>query len=153
MHHIQVINQSNKSFRHTGIRAGIQAALELAGIQEGSVTVLLADDAELRRLNREFRQIDEATDVLTFPAPTNAGDSLGDIAISVDFVERGAAKRKVSLSQEAAYLAIHGALHLAGRDDQTEADYRQMIQEMNFAAEKAGLKPDHEWQSLPHGDH
>ena len=111
--------------------------------------MLIADNATLRRLNVEHRGQDEATDVLTFPAPPHSGE-LGDIAISIDFVARGARHRRVPLYQEAAYLGIHGALHLAGLDDQTEAEFRLMINAMNEAAILAGLQPDDNWQSLPH---
>lgn len=112
--------------------------------------MLLGSDEDVRELNRDFRGLDEATDVLTFPA--NHPMMLGDIAISVPYAERQAQKRRVSLSQEIGYLAIHGGLHLMGFDDGSERDRSQMVQQMNRAAVAAGLKPDAEWASILHGD-
>jgi rRNA maturation RNase YbeY len=124
----------------------------------GEASILLTDDASIRDLNRQFRKVDEPTDVLTFPSdlPGGLGDNappyLGDIAISVEYAERQARARKVSLSQELGYLAIHGALHLAGLDDDTEEDRLRLVAEMNEVAVSAGLKPDTEWWSLLHGE-
>ncbi|MFX8316485.1 rRNA maturation RNase YbeY, partial [Acinetobacter baumannii] len=74
-------------------------------------------------MNSEFRGIDQPTDVLTFPADQSVvGAPLGDIAIGVGYATRQARARGVSLTQELCYLAIHGALHLAGFDDETEQD-------------------------------
>jgi len=103
----------------------------------------------MRELNHRFRNLDESTDVLTFPAPGT--DMLGDIAISIPYAERQAKQRGVSLKQEIGFLAIHGGLHLLGFDDESEDDRRTMVDEMNRAALAAGLKQDHEWASLLHG--
>lgn len=125
----------------------------MQGLPEREVCVLLSDDEEVRRLNREFRQIDEATDVLTFPADSSLpGAPLGDIAISVPYAERQAKARGVALAQEIGFLAIHGALHLAGFDDESEPDRIKMVEEMNRAAVVAGLHPDENWCSLLHAE-
>lgn len=102
----------------------------------------------MRGLNRSFRNLDESTDVLTFPAENPM--LLGDIAISIPYAERQAKARKVSLQQEVGYLAIHGALHLLGFEDESEDDRRVMVEQMNRAAVAAGLQPDHDWASLLH---
>ena len=65
---------------------------------------------------------------------------------------RVAAARGVSLEQELAYLAIHGALHLLGYDDETENDRVRMVDEMNRVALSVGLKPDTEWASILHAE-
>jgi rRNA maturation RNase YbeY len=110
--------------------------------------VLLTHDEDIRRLNREFRHLDEPTDVLTFPSGEE--DPLGDIAIALPYASRQAEKRGVPLEQELAYLAIHGALHLAGFDDETEPERARMVREMNRIATELGLPPDEEWGSLLH---
>ena len=112
--------------------------------------MLLADDSEVKDLNRQFRRIDEPTDVLTFPSDNPM--LLGDIAISVPYAERQAKSRRVSLKQEIGFLAIHGGLHLLGFDDESEDDRKVMVEEMNRAAIAAGLKPDLEWSSILHGE-
>lgn len=111
--------------------------------------MLLTSDERVQSLNREFRALDEPTDVLTFVADEDAN---GDIAIAVPYAERQAALRGVTLEQELGYLAIHGALHLVGFDDETEPERAEMAAEMNRAAVAAGLPPDEAWTSLLHGD-
>ncbi len=97
-----------------------QAAVEL----EGEVTVLLTDDAGIRRLNRRFRGKNKATDVLSFPAAKpSAGPSFGvagDLAISVETAARQAEAEGHRLSTELRVLMLHGMLHLAGMDHETD---------------------------------
>jgi probable rRNA maturation factor len=92
------------------------------------VGVLVADDAELQRLNQAFRGIDSPTDVLSFAddgAPSSFVTApetpvyLGDIAISLDRVLAQAAEYGHTPARELAYLAAHGALHLLGYDHET----------------------------------
>lgn len=95
------------------------AAAELPG----AVSVLLTGDEEIRRLNREFRHKDKATDVLSFPAAQLHGRVrlAGDVAISVETAAREAEKRKHPLTLELKVLVLHGVLHLAGWDHETDA--------------------------------
>jgi probable rRNA maturation factor len=76
---------------------------------------LIADDAELCRLNRDFRRKDAATDVLSFPSSDPQG-SLGDLAISLDRAASQAAEHGHGVGDEIRILMLHGALHLAGMD-------------------------------------
>jgi probable rRNA maturation factor len=78
---------------------------------------LIAGDGELRRLNRQFRGIDRATDVLSFPAPAGSGaGSLGDIAISWSRARVQARRFGHSAECEVRILMLHGVLHLLGLD-------------------------------------
>jgi probable rRNA maturation factor len=87
----------------------------------GAVDVLLADDRTLRRLNREFRGKDKATDVLSFPAAEEfAGKFAGDLAISVETAARQAREHGHSLRDEVRVLLLHGLLHLRGMDHETD---------------------------------
>lgn len=81
---------------------------------------LIAGDQELRRLNREFRGRDYATDVLSFPGGAEAGDVAGEIAISFDAAMRQAAEYGHSVVEEIEILMLHGVLHLAGMDHETD---------------------------------
>ena len=95
---------------------------------------LIASDRELRRLNREFRNHDYSTDVLSFPRSartracrvgTHADASfLGEIAISFDHAQQQAAEHGHSVNQEIEILMLHGLLHLLGMDH--ESDRGQM---------------------------
>ena len=85
-----------------------------------AITCLIANDAEVRRLNRFFRGKDRATDVLSFP-PAAPNGLAGDIAISIDRARIQAAERGHSLADELRILMLHGALHLAGMDHESDS--------------------------------
>jgi len=90
----------------------------------GEVTILLAGDAEVRRLNARFRGKDATTDVLSFPveggALADGSRPLGEIAISVPQAARQAAGAGHSLARELRVLLIHGYLHLLGYDHEVD---------------------------------
>jgi probable rRNA maturation factor len=108
-----------------------------------SLTILLAGDATLQQLNRDFMGYDMPTDVLSFPAGeimpgmAEAGmDSyLGDLAISVALAEEQAAAAGHSLAAELQLLTVHGVLHLLGHDHAEPAEKATM-----WAAQTAVLR-------------
>lgn len=103
-----------------GLTRFLHRAQELAALS-GNVDVLLSDDRELRRLNRQFRGKNKATDVLSFPAPVEmAGLHAGDLAISVETAARQAAEHGLTLRDEVRILLLHGVLHLAGFDHEID---------------------------------
>ena len=134
------------------VRAALEHLMDKYGCPSGEVSVLFSSDDELRRLNRTFRGIDSATDVLSFPAPEGVDGEIGDIAVSVDFARRHAEQRGVRIDEEAAMLAVHGALHLMGYDDGTDEERDDMVRRMNEVAEACGMTTDPDWASLPHGE-
>ena len=81
---------------------------------------LITGDAELRRLNRQFRGLDYATDVLSFPAAPPA-PHLGDLAISLGRARAQAREFGHDLEHEVRILMLHGLLHLLGFDHETDA--------------------------------
>lgn len=114
--------------------------------------VLVTTDERMRAMNLRHRGIDAATDVLSFPAPPTPGRRrmLGDIAIARPTADRQAELRGASVGDEIAMLAIHGALHLLGYEDESEEGRDRMIDLMNEAAAAAGLATDPEWRSRHH---
>ena len=87
----------------------------------GHVSVLLTTDAAIRRLNRRFRGKNKSTDVLSFPAGGPASDELaGDLALSVPAALRQAREQGHPLLSEIKVLILHGLLHLAGYDHETD---------------------------------
>ncbi len=102
----------------------LAAAQQAVGLK-GEVTILLTTDAAIRGLNRRFRGKNKATDVLSFPAqgpdsgPISKGIA-GDLAISVTTALGQAAGQGHSLSTEIKVLVLHGLLHLAGYDHETD---------------------------------
>jgi len=97
------------------------------------ISIVLTNDEQIQKLNREYGGIDRPTDVLAFsqlegePMRAEVGPvALGDIVISVETAKRQAAERGHSTADELDLLAVHGVLHLLGYDDQTEAGAAEM---------------------------
>lgn len=86
----------------------------------GHVAVALLPDSQVRRLNRVYRRVDKATDVLSFPARGGAERALGDIAIARGVAARQARFHGHSEATEWRILALHGLLHLLGYDHETD---------------------------------
>ncbi len=118
--------QSTRRYPTSMMRAVAAAANQTLTCEDASegaaLTVLLTDDAYLQELNRHYRDEDQATDVLSFPAgepmPGSEGllEYLGDIAISVSTAEKQAATKGHAAEAELQLLAVHGVLHLLGYD-------------------------------------
>jgi len=86
---------------------------------KGEMSLVLAGDRLLRRLNRTYRGKDRPTDVLSFPG--GGGEAgLGDVVISVETAERNARGLGRTLGQELDVLALHGLLHVLGYDHETD---------------------------------
>ncbi len=95
-------------------------AREQVGLS-GKVTVLLTTDERLQAWNRQFRRKDAPTDVLSFPAEGSAESGYaGDLAISIETAARQAASFAHPLLTEVKVLILHGLLHLAGLDHETD---------------------------------
>ena len=114
----------------TGIRMLIRrcchAVLQMEKFEGAAeVEVSLVDDAAIREINRDHRQIDSATDVLSFPLgengtydknPETGAYMLGDIVLSVERAKAQAAEYGHTLQREIGYLTVHSMLHLLGYD-------------------------------------
>lgn len=128
---------------------------------EAEVNVVLTDNEEIRQMNLEARNIDAATDVLSFPMidyeiasdfehveeaaedyfNLETGElMLGDIMISVDKVEEQADKYGHSMSRELAFLVAHSMLHLCGYDHMVEEERLEMEQKQNEILERRGYR-------------
>ncbi len=84
----------------------------------GEVAVLVTGDTEIRKLNRMFRKKDKATDVISFPS--EAAGVAGDIAISADIAKANGRELGHGVLVELKILILHGMLHLAGMDHETD---------------------------------
>ncbi|HEX4605349.1 MAG TPA: rRNA maturation RNase YbeY [Candidatus Angelobacter sp.] len=100
------------------IQRFVRQAQKLAGVT-GEVDVLVSGNRRLQELNRRFRRKNKPTDVLSFPRPTG-----GDIAISAQIAKENAALFGHSTADELKVLVLHGMLHLAGYDH--ESDHGEM---------------------------
>lgn len=122
-----------------------QAALAALTHQSanGDLTIVLTDDEQLHRLNRDFLGIDAPTDVLSFPAsetdPETGRRYLGDIILSMSRAETQAAAAGHPLEDEARLLVIHGVLHLLDHDHAQTEEKARMWKAQTEILEGLGL--------------
>jgi probable rRNA maturation factor len=121
------------------LRTLIRTTLAQESARPGEIGIVLTDDAALRELNRRWRGIDRATDVLSFPYDSGdpGGSALlpaggdwrvvsGDLVISLDRMADQARRYRVSRGRELARLVVHGTLHLAGHDHHRPGERKRM---------------------------
>ncbi|HHY14724.1 MAG TPA: rRNA maturation RNase YbeY [Firmicutes bacterium] len=106
------------------IEKAFQTAARLENLgDEPEVSVSFVDDRAIRALNKQYRGLNEPTDVLSFPQdelPPGLPQILGDIVISLERAEEQAGEYGHRPEREVVYLAVHGLLHLLGYDHETE---------------------------------
>ncbi len=129
-------NEQNKVEIENGLRTVIRKCItetlkETQFGEPAEVSVTLADNEEIRQLNKEFRNKDTATDVLSFPLgedycydinPENGAYMLGDIVISMERAKAQAEEYGHSLIREVGFLATHSTLHLLGYDHENDPE-------------------------------
>jgi probable rRNA maturation factor len=146
--------------RGTGLRAGMLRAtlerlLDAVDARGATVSLSLVRDPEMREINREHRQKDAPTDVLSFPLyepdaferrgrtrprePVAGERMLGDIVISVDTAQAQATAYDATLEREVERLLIHGVLHLCGHDHLVAGERRAMEKEERRLADTIGM--------------
>lgn len=122
------------------VRRASKAALGHVGAEledrwsgHAELTIVLTDDAEVRRLNREYRGIDKPTNVLSFGDSQNwrghasgAPMLLGDVVLAYETIAAEASAQGKSLAEHTNHLVVHGVLHLLGHDHQTPRDAQVM---------------------------
>ncbi|MBR6766249.1 MAG: rRNA maturation RNase YbeY [Clostridia bacterium] len=152
----ELLTEESKDFLEILERVAEFGAGTILENNKFEVTVTLTDDDTIHEINREHRGVDSATDVLSFPLwnrregeapfvnPETDNVMLGDIIISIPHVKAQAEEYGHSERREAAYLCIHGILHLLGYDHMTEEDKKEMrfmeeklLKEMNLTREDA----------------
>lgn len=110
------------------VRVRVRALLSALGRPGAGLSILLTTDGRIRTLNRRWRSVDHATDVLSFPAddPPGSGPHLGDLAISLDIAGRRARRAGRTTGEEVDRYLVHGLLHLLGHDHQRPGQAREM---------------------------
>ncbi len=148
MKHIITVTRSRRGLgwpdAYRLVRKAVRAALQEEGVREAcTVDVTFTDDAHIREINRAFRNVDAATDVLSFPLceltpgrfdpdaceldPDSGTIPLGDIVLSLERCEKQGEEFGHGFGHELMYLTVHSTLHLLGYDHMDEgAQKRQM---------------------------
>ena len=123
---------------------------EIYGVENSELSITLTDDEHIHALNKKFRNIDRATDVLSFAfresdEPEIIGtdfEILGDVIISLERAKAQAADFGHSFLREVIFLEVHGLLHLLGYDHIDDEDRREMEAEQKFVMSKLGISRD-----------
>ncbi|HOJ09010.1 MAG TPA: rRNA maturation RNase YbeY [Clostridiales bacterium] len=138
------------------IRKAIELGLQKEGFDvPAEVSVILLDDEGIREINREQRNIDSPTDVLSFPLVdmengkinSDLGDFdldeekilLGDIAVSLEMAKKQAEEYGHSFERELAFLITHGVFHLLGYDHEDEESQKRMFSKQEAVLQDMGL--------------
>lgn len=150
---VVITNKQKKVKIPTGMRMLVRrccnAVLKLEQF-EGSaeVSVTFVDNEEIHKLNKQYRNIDSATDVLSFPLgennnydidPETGAKMLGDVVISMEKAEDQANLYGHSIQREVAYLTAHSVLHLLGYDHETGLEKVHMREKEELVMEQLGL--------------
>lgn len=98
----------------------------IKGKECAGITVRVVDSDEMQRLNREFRQMDKPTNVLSFTYDDHPEGYLGDVVICAPLVAREAREKSVPVAHHWAHLTVHGVLHLLGYDHETAQQAAEM---------------------------
>ena len=152
---VSIKNNQNAVKIPSGIRLLIRRCCHAVLISEGftqnaEVSVSFVSNAEIRRLNKSFRNKDSVTDVLSFPLTSEDGTieidaengyvMLGDVVISIETAVKQANLYGHSLSREIGFLTVHSMLHLLGYDHETSPlDERIMREKEEAVLEKLGI--------------
>lgn len=119
------------------LKGHAQKIMRELGRTQDELSILLADDKKIRGLNHKYRNMDSATDVLSFPQDGGepakfVSHMLGDVVISVETAKRQAEERRFSLEQELVLLLIHGTLHLLGYDHERSLEEEKIMRQKTW---------------------
>jgi probable rRNA maturation factor len=127
-------------------RAALETSEEYDSFELG---IVITSDENIHRINKEYRQIDEPTDVISFALlegeqafvmPPDDTMHLGEVVVSHPRAVEQAKEQKHSTERELAWLVVHGVLHLLGHDHETDADRQAMQTIENGILSKINLK-------------
>jgi probable rRNA maturation factor len=122
---IEVINRQRlRVIDKTSVAQLSRRVLDKIGREDATLTIAFIRDRLMRQLNRDYRGLDKPTDVLSFAYPEtedhHESNHLGDVVISIETAVRNAGELGLPLEREIEHLTIHGTLHLAGYDHETD---------------------------------
>ncbi len=133
---INIINSFNEENYEDVINLVLTKAANLTNNQNKAINIILVNNDEIKRLNKEYRNKDYVTDVLTFP--DGYMNNLGDVFVSIPRMVEQANELGHSTKRELGFLVVHGFLHTLGYDHQTKEDEDEMtsFQEKILASAK-----------------
>ena len=143
-------NNTNEEINYKLIEKVISEALRYEGVNDNTeVSVTIVDKEEIRKINNNFRNIDRATDVLSFPLIDFDNESLpvdgskiylGDIIISIERAKEQAKEYGHSIDREIGFLTAHSMLHLLGYDHMVPEEEKEMFAKQEEILNNLGLR-------------
>ena len=142
----EIFNETNEKISEIKeIERVLKIAMENQKLDQVEFNVIIVDNPYIHKLNREYRNIDRETDVITFALEDTKDITyenyrlLGDIYISIDKAKEQATLYEHSLKREICFLAVHGFLHLLGYDHMNEKDEKVMFGLQEDILNEAGI--------------
>jgi probable rRNA maturation factor len=139
---VSIANPYEYPLEFQQLKDAARAVFEGEGVAACKVTLAFVDNSHIHRLNKQFLQHDEPTDVLTFPYTDAKAKTLeGEVAIGYEVAKEYAADRGHDANLELLLYVVHGCLHLCGYDDTDDAGAAEMRKKEREYLTKLGL-PD-----------
>ena len=142
---IFIESEAGQTFPGEVLERAARVALELSGLPDADLTIVMVEDARIQVLNRDFLSHDAPTDVLSFPAdepdPETGRRYLGDVVISLARAADQARERGHATESEMQLLVVHGVLHLLGHDHAEAGEKERMWTVQAQALERLGVSP------------
>lgn len=142
----EIDNISSKEIDTTKLKEFINFVVTKENLEEAIFNIIFVDNEEIKKINKEYRNIDAYTDVISFALEDNEDNYecayrvLGDIYISIDKAIEQANLYNHSLEREISFLAIHGLLHLLGYDHMEKIEEEIMFKKQEDYLNLFGLK-------------
>jgi probable rRNA maturation factor len=140
---IFIENQSTQTFPADLLERAGRVVLDLSGVPDADLSIVLVENARIQGLNRDFLGHDAPTDVLSFPAdepdPETGRRYLGDVVISLKRATEQAEERGHAVEAEMQLLVVHGVLHLLGHDHAGVDEKNRMWAAQIEALERLGV--------------
>ena len=149
MNEITVINETDDNIDNKLLNKVASFALEYEKVKKALVNIIIVDNVEIRKINKEYRGIDRETDVISFALEDD--DTfielpirvLGDIYISIDKVKSQAIEYGHSEKREICFLTVHGILHLLGYDHMNPDEEKIMFDKQDKILMELGIRRDY----------
>lgn len=145
MNQFEIINETNEEIIELEkVEDLLNFALEKEKLENVEFNVIIIDNERIRKINKEYRNIDRETDVISFALEDNDSIELpyrllGDIYISIDKAKGQAIEYGHSLLRELGFLSIHGLLHLLGYDHMNKDDEKVMFERQELILNEYGI--------------
>ena len=146
MNHFEIFNETNEKIDVEEERKIIEFALKHEKIENVEFNVIFVDSNTIKSINKQYRNIDKVTDVISFALEDGEGNInfefgrlLGDIYICVERMKEQAIEYGHSLLREQGFLTVHGLLHLLGYDHQTKEEEKIMFTKQELILDDYGL--------------